>query len=127
MADVSDPAVPRVQADLVYDTKTQPLASGVRAVVQRGRRLLYAAGETELVLQIASEPQPDQVRLMGQVLDEGMPVDGATVDLRGESVALHRATDEEGEFRLGGLPVGSYDLDIDTATRQIRVDQLDLG
>ena len=42
-----------VDVRLVYDTKAQPLSSGVRAVLQRARRLLYAADETELVLQIA--------------------------------------------------------------------------
>jgi len=127
MRDSSDPAVPHLQAALVYDTKTQPLAPGVRAAVQRGRRILYTAEATELILQPTPEPRPDHVRLMGQVLDDGMPVDGAAVRLSGESTALHRATDDEGDFRVGGLRVGSYDLDIETATRQISVDQLDLG
>jgi len=72
-----------VQARLVYDTKTQSLAPGVRAAVQRGRRIFYAVEATELVLQIILERRPDHVRLIGQVFDEGMPVEGATVDLRG--------------------------------------------
>jgi hypothetical protein len=33
----------RIEANLVYDTKSQPLSTGVRAVVQRARRVLYAA------------------------------------------------------------------------------------
>jgi len=127
MQDPSDPAVPHLQAELVYDTKTQPLASGIRAAVLRGRRILYTAEATELILQTTPEPRPDHVRLMGQVLDDGMPVDGAAVTLNGEGTPLHRATDDEGEFRVGGLPAGSYDLDIETATRQISVDRIDLG
>ena len=127
MRDPSDPAVPHLQAELVYDTKTQPLAPGVRVAVKRGRRILYTAEATELILQTSPEPRPDHIRLMGQVLDDGLPVDGAAVHLSGESIALHRATDDEGEFRVGELPAGSYDLDIETATRQISVDQLDLG
>jgi len=127
MADTADPAVPRVQARLVYDTKTQPLASGVRAAVVRGRRLLYAVEATELVLQIIVERRPDHVRLIGQVLDEGMPVDGAMVSLRGASTARRRVTDDEGEFRVTELPTGSYGLDIETMMYQVSVDQLDLG
>jgi len=127
MRESSDAMVPHLQAELVYDTKTQSLASGVRAAVQRGRRILYTAEATELILQTTPEPRPDHVRLMGQVLDAGMPVDGAVVCLSGENTALRRATDDEGAFRVGGLPAGSYDLDIETATRQISVDQLDLG
>ena len=127
MADTVEPAVPRVQVRLVYDTKTQPLASGVRAVVVRGRRLLYAVEATELILQILVERRPDHVRLIGQVLDEGMPVDGAMVSLRGTSTALRRVTDDEGEFRVTELPTGSYGLDIETMMYQVRVDQLDLG
>ena len=37
-----------VQAALVYDTKAQPLSAGVRATVQRARRVMFAAEETEL-------------------------------------------------------------------------------
>jgi len=126
MTDAFDPAVARMQARLVYDTKTQSLASGVRAVVQRGRRLLYAAAATELVLQITLDRRPDHVRLIGQVLDEGMPVEGATVDLHRESTAIHQATDDEGEFRVNELPFGIYDLDIETDMHQVSVEQLDL-
>ena len=56
----------RIEARLVYDTKAQPLSSGVRAVVQRARRVLYAADETELVLQIGPDKQADRMKLAGQ-------------------------------------------------------------
>ena len=78
----------RIEANLVYDTKSQPLSSGVRAVVQRARRVLYSADETELVLQIAPDKLADRHKLTGQVLDEGMPIEGAAVSLLGASEGL---------------------------------------
>lgn len=116
-----------VAADLVYDTKAQPLPSGVRAVMQqRARRMLFTADDTELVLQVSSDASPEQLKVVGQVLDEGIPVEGAAVHLDGPR-QVHEATDEEGEFRVGDLPKGSYDLAIGTVDRVVDVSPLDLG
>ena len=117
----------RVPADLVYDTKAQPLPSGVRAVMQqRARRMLFTAEDTELVLQVSSDASPEQLKVVGQVLDEGIPVEGAAVRIAGPR-QVDEATDEEGEFRVGELPKGSYDLAIGTADRVVDVSPLDLG
>ena len=117
----------RVAADLVYDTKAQPLPSGVRAVMQqRARRMLFTADDTELVLQVSSDAAPEQLKVVGQVLEEGIPVEGAAIRLDGPR-QVHEATDEEGEFRVGELPKGSYDLAIGTADRVVDVSPLDLG
>ncbi len=113
-------------ASLVYDTEAQPFPSGIRAVMHRARRLLYAADETELVLQIAPGKQPEQFTLTGQVLDEGLPVEGAAVSLQGPMGDVHEATDDEGEFLIGSLPSGIYGLDIDSPARYIRVTPLEL-
>jgi hypothetical protein len=116
----------RIQAVLVYDTKSQPLSSGVRAVVQRARRMMYAAGDTELVLQIAPDRQAERLKLAGQVLDDGMPVEGATINLLGPTKNVDDSTDEEGEFLIGALPVGAYCLEIDTPARSLSVTPLDM-
>jgi hypothetical protein len=116
----------RIEARLVYDTKTQPLAPGVRAVVQRARRVLYAADETELLLQIAPDRQADRMNLAGQVLDEGMPIEGASVNLRGPAKQVEHRTDEEGEFVMGSLPKGEYSLEIDTTAGLLSVTPLDI-
>ena len=116
----------RMLASLVYDTKAQPLSSGIRAVVQRARRMLYAAGETEIVLQVAPDKQPDHLKLAGQVLDEGMPVEGAAVNLHGAASSVDQETDEEGEFLIGALPPGTYHLDIETPSRSMRVPTLEV-
>ena len=111
----------RIEARLVYDTKAQPLAPGVRAVVQRARRALYSADETELLLQIAPDRQADRLKLAGQVLDDGMPIEGAAVNLHGPASKVSQETDEEGEFLIGALPRGAYSLQIDTPARQVSV------
>jgi hypothetical protein len=116
----------RIQARLVYDTKSQPLSSGVRAVVQRARRMMYAAGDTELVLQIAPDRQAQRLKLAGQVLDDGMPVEGASINLLGPAHNADQSTDEEGEFLIGALPAGSYCLEIDTPARSMSVMPLDV-
>jgi hypothetical protein len=116
----------RIEARLVYDTKEQPLSPGVRAVVQRARRVLYAADETELVLQIAPDKQADRMKLAGQVLDDGMPIEGAAVNLHGVARKTEHETDEDGEFSIGALPRGEYSLQIDTPSRQLSVTPLEL-
>jgi carboxypeptidase family protein len=116
----------RIEAHLVYDTREQPLTPGVRAVVQRARRVLYAADETELVLQIAADRQPDRLKLAGQVLDEGMPIEGAAVNLHGPTSRVEQETDEDGEFQIGSLQRGEYSLEIDTPARQVSVAPLEI-
>ena len=116
----------KIEARLVYDTKAQPLSSGVRAVVQRARRVLYAADETELVLQIAPDRQTDRLKLTGQVLDEGMPIEGAAVALHGPSNQVEQETDEDGEFLISSLPKGEYCLEVGTPARLLSVAPLDI-
>jgi len=117
----------RIEARLVYDTKVQPLSPGVRAVVQRARRVLYAADETELVLQIAPDRQVDRLKLAGQVLDEGMPIEGAAVALHGPAAGqVQRETDEDGEFLIPSLAKGEYCLEIGTRAGLLSVTPLDI-
>jgi len=116
----------RIEAHLVYDTRSQQLSAGVRAVAQRARRVLYTADETELVLQITPDREPDRRKLAGQVLDEGMPMEGAAVSLHGGVGQINQETDEDGEFQIASLPRGAYRLEIDTPARQISVAPLDI-
>ena len=116
----------RIEAHLVYDTKSQPLSAGVRAVVQRARRVLYSADETELVLQIAPDKQTDRHKMAGQVLDEGMPIEGAAVSLHGPSKDFAQETDEDGEFLITALPRGAYSLEIGTPAGLLSVAPIDI-
>ena len=121
------PAPRRVSAALVYDTAAQALTPGVRAVSQRVRRLLYMVDETELVLQVGPTSVPTQLRLVGQVLDEGEPVEGAAVELRGTGRTFARSTDAAGHFQLDELPSGAYAIAIASTSRYLDVAGLALG
>jgi hypothetical protein len=114
-------------AELVYDTGTQPFRAGVRSALQRARRLLYTAEERELVLQISPGHQPAHVRLVGQVLDDGEPVEHAAIYLRDASTVIGRITDDDGQFHVPELHAGVYDLDIETVTHLIAVSHLDVA
>jgi hypothetical protein len=116
----------RIVASLVYDTSTQPLSSGIRAVVQRARRLLYTADDTELVLQVAPGKLPDRLKVAGQVLENGMPVEGAAVCLQGPASHAEE-TDEEGEFLITSVPKGAYSLDIKTPAKEMSIGSLDVA
>ncbi len=114
----------RVTPQLVYDTRDRPFAAGVRSVGGPARRLLFAADETELVLQMTPERSPGRVRLLGQVLDNGMPIGGASVHLNGPTGLCVRSTDDEGQFRIADVQKGSYHLEIDTVAQLLSVDHL---
>src|SRR3712207_2507726 len=94
---------PCLVAELLYDTRAQGLPTGVRAVTQRGRSLLYSADAYEIMLQVSAEPSPDRVKLMGQVLQEGLPLPEVTIRLDGPAARVDQLTDSEGEFRLSEL------------------------
>ena len=115
----------RRPARLVYDTLTQQLPAGVRAVGQRARRLLFAAEDTELMLQVSADASPNGLRVMGQVLEQGMPLDGAAVRFDGPASPDQR-TDRDGEFRLSELPKGDYRIEVDATGRVIETPAVEL-
>jgi len=88
--------------------------------------MLYTVDETEVVLQVATDKQAEQLKLAGQVLDEGMPVIGAAVNLQGPANQVERETDEEGEFQISALPRGTYSLEIGTSERLMSVTPIDI-
>jgi hypothetical protein len=98
----------------------------VRAVAQRARRLLFAVDQTEILLQITPEQRADRVRIVGQILDAGAPVENAAISFCGPRAIVDQATDEDGEFRFSDLPKGHYGLDLVTATQLIRVNALNV-
>jgi hypothetical protein len=114
----------RVTPQLVYDTRDRPLAAGVRSVGGPARRLLFAVEDTELVIQMTPERSPGRIRLMGQVLDNGMPIGGASVHLTGPTGPRVKTTDDEGQFRVADVQRGSYQLEIGTVSQLLRVDHL---
>ena len=74
----------RLPARLVYDMRFQPLPTGVRAARQRTRRVMLAANEIEVTLQVSSGAAVDRggvthKELSGKTLP---PIDTTTLDPR---------------------------------------------
>ena len=116
----------RLLARLIYDTRAQPLPARVRLATQRARRLLFVAEEFEVVLQVSPDPSPNQVKVIGEVLSEGVPVTGATVRLDGPVELTNQVTDLEGKFRLAALPSGGYSIEIGMAEQVVEIPALDV-
>jgi hypothetical protein len=70
------------------------------------------------------ERRPGRVRLMGQVLDNGMPIEGVSVQLNGPDGCRVKSTDDEGQFRITDVQTGSYSLEIGTLTHVLSVEPL---
>jgi hypothetical protein len=81
---------------------------------------------TELIIQVAPQRQSTNVRLFGQVLDDGLPVTDATVSLVGAADVVQCPTDDDGEFRISDLPKGSYGLDVQAGSRLIGITGMNL-
>lgn len=58
-------------AHLVFDTLGQPLAAGVRSTSAESRHLLYEAPPFTIDLHVDAHTEPEQLRLDGQVVEEG--------------------------------------------------------
>ena len=84
-------------AEMLYDTQTVRLPHGVRTVRGHDRRLLFTAAEYEIVLEVVAGEQAGWLRLSGQILIDGEPVEGATITLEDSASTV---TDEEGRFKL---------------------------
>lgn len=117
-------AEPQVTPYLVYDTRELPLSAGVRSVGGSARRLLFSFDDTELMLQMTSERHPGHIRFLGQLLEDGMPVPGASVALDGPTGHCVKSTDDEGQFRVTDVQCGAYRLEIRTPAHRLRLDAL---
>lgn len=89
--------------ELLFDSFRQPLVAGVRSVGSAPRRMLYAASDLEIDLQLESHSEGQTIVVTGQVLDLRKP--GAVVrdmkvmlsNSRGRTIEAK--TSEYGEFR----------------------------
>jgi hypothetical protein len=103
----------RLDAELVYDTGTQSLPRGLRAVGTRSRCLFLTAEEFEVMLEVQPDSSPEHRALTGSVMREGLPLEGALVRLDGPLAQTLPATDADGAFRGSGLPRGDYAVEIE--------------
>lgn len=124
---MSGPKGRRLAASLVYDTRFHALPSGIRAVAQRGRRLLFTADEYEVVLEVTTDTSPRWLKMIGQVLADGSPVEGARVRLDGPIRPVSRVADQEGEFRFAPLPPTDFGLVIEVGADVLEFPTLSLA
>lgn len=118
-------------ASLVFDSFARPALAGVRSTETSNRQLLYRAGDYSVDLQLAAF-EHSHVDLIGQVLKEGEPsfesVSGLKLNLaRGGKIVFSAVTDEMGEFKVGGIERGVYNLRIELSEGSITVPDLPIS
>jgi hypothetical protein len=119
-------------AELVRETFGQALPAGIRGGATAERRLLYAAGEAELDLEIArGDVGKPAYRITGQLLVRGGIEELEMIAvLWSDGVAVARGVgDPMGMFVLRDIPPGTYRLEvwIPVAGHIIRMDPLQVG
>jgi hypothetical protein len=117
----------RLTAVLRFDSWTAPaLAAGMRSLRSPIRHLLFAAQGRDIDLRIA--PAADRFCLAGQILG---PDETGLVLLAGPDGALEAprevALDALGEFRIDGVPRGSYRLTLRLGADQIELPPVEVG
>jgi hypothetical protein len=84
----------------VYDTATQSLPAGVRAVLHKdSRRLLLETQDYEMLLWVTPHALTDGYELNGQLLLGGLPLSGAAVRTEADDLDSIAQTDQAGGFR----------------------------
>lgn len=118
----------RLVAALTFDSGAAPLALGVRSTLPVERQLLLAVDELGMAIDLRVTPVGERWVIAGQIL--------GLADVPHGTVALHAATDSVtdsvieapvsafGEFSLGGVTAGVYELalrlaDTDTDTEVV--------
>jgi hypothetical protein len=104
----------RLLARLVMDRGPMTIAAGVRGTALTGCRLLFAADGYEIVIQEALDARRRGRSLLGQILQDGDPVEGAAIVLAGAHDKAQAEADCEGSFRFLNVTSGSYTLDVRT-------------
>jgi hypothetical protein len=104
----------RLIASLVMDRGSMTIPAGVRGTALTGCRLLFAADGYEIVVQEALDARRRGRSLLGQILQDGDPVEGAAIVLAGAHDKAQAEADCEGSFRFLNVTSGSYTLDVRT-------------
>lgn len=119
---------PRIAAELVYDTATAGLPTGIRAAIQEGsRRLMIEADEYEVLLRVAPNRYNGEIEIVGQVLFEGLPLAAVPISLGAAPGRIVGLTDQGGGFRLPSLISGPYELRLAVADGIVELPPLDLS
>ena len=115
----------RVIASLVFDSLRRPGLAMSRSIGLEDRQLMYEAEPYSIDLQVASLDRA-RADLTGQILRRGElmfeSVSGLSLDLAREGFSvLSTVTNDRGEFRVGALACGNYDLKIEARDVSITI------
>ncbi|MEO8133162.1 MAG: carboxypeptidase-like regulatory domain-containing protein [Betaproteobacteria bacterium] len=122
-------AFKRVAAALSFDSWSPgELASGMRAVPSNTRHLLFSALGRDIDVRIA--PTAVHSALTGQILgpdESGLVELASATDGGGSADARVVTLDALGEFRIEGIPDGTYVLTVRFAEDEIVLPPIDVG
>lgn len=110
--------VERIRAVLRIDLAAGRPAPGERSAAADVRQMFFEAGPNSIDLRISKAE--DGFRISGQIL--GDEVEEAVVRFGDFTVR----TNDLGEFDLGIVPPGRYDLTVSSATREILIEEIEL-
>jgi hypothetical protein len=102
----------RLEASLVYDSRQQSSSIGMRAVTATLPRLMYAARDFEIDLQIRPKSHAGRIRLLGQILDGEFEPSSGWVVVEGIRGRLKATLDTCGHFSIDGLTAGRHQLEV---------------
>jgi hypothetical protein len=96
--------VPRITAQLIYDSLLAPGPAGLRATWQLGWQALYRAGDCSLDLRVEPELSSTRAALIGQISNHTIPentMENIPVYLKsGRSVVAEARSNRFGEFQM---------------------------
>ena len=120
-----------VIARLIYDSLQQPLLAGTRSEGVTQRQLVYQTRDHSVELQIVPHSKLT-AEVVGQVLPRGesgfASVAGVLIDLmRKQESVWSTLTNDNGEFIVGDVGMGEYDLLVETRVRALRIPGLDIS
>jgi hypothetical protein len=115
----------RVIASLVFDSLRRPTLAMSRSIGVEDRQLMYEAEPYSIDLKVASVDRA-RADVTGQILRRGElmfeSVAGLTLNLVREGISvLSTVTNDRGEFRVGAIEGGSYDLKIEAGDLSITI------
>lgn len=114
----------KVLAVLQMDLSPTEAAFGERSSASSAaRQMLFAAGENGIDLRISKTDKG--LNLQGQILGEGFA--NRTVKIAGEKSSFETQTNELSEFNLTQIPVGRYDLTLQSNENEISIEGLELS
>lgn len=118
-------------AALTFDSRTQPLAAGLRAAGTQAavRQLIYSSALADVALNIQPRPYDQRFDVSGQIFPgrSAAPEIFSVQLLRGAVEVSLTTSDELGEFSFEAVPTGVYELILSATQTEILIKPLELS